>query len=117
MFIEAHGQSVTNSLRYAALQVDKIRYFNHEPLDWVRFIQNNSDSPDDFYKLLPRARADTIYCSDRIFSNSNFYCHPEIFSILGNAYKFRSSGATETDEHVLEELIVKSNIRVELLCL
>jgi hypothetical protein len=116
IFIEANGKSLIDSLRYAALRIDQICYFNNEKYDWVRFIQNDKDHPDNFFKRLPYARLDTVYISDDPLSECNFYCHPDLFSLIGNVYKIRKQHPERTDEVNLMDLFVKCDIRVERIC-
>ena len=116
IFIEANGKSLIDSLRYAALRIDQICYFNNEKYDWVRFIQNDKDHPDNFFKLLPYARLDTVYVSNDPLSECNFYCHPDLFSLIGNVYKIKEQHPTRSDEFNLMDLFVKCDIRIEHIC-
>ena len=116
IFIELQGDSLFGTLKWASLQIDKICYFNQQHYDWVRFIQNNEDNPDDFFKILPYVSLDTIYCTSDTFSESNFYCHPELFSLLGNVYKLKERFPDRTDEFTLMDLFVRCNIRIEKIC-
>lgn len=113
IFVEAHASSLLDSLRYAALLVDKIRYFQKEKYDWIRYIQNNNDNPDKFFKRLDYARTDTVYFSSDSLIDCNFYCHPDLFSLIGNVYKLREKYRERTDELQLQDFFTICNIRAE----
>jgi hypothetical protein len=114
-FIETHADSIIDSLRHAALVADQKRYFENEKYDWVHFIQNFDDEIDIFSKRLEYARSDTIYFSRPLPAESNFYCHPDMFSILGNTYKLRELFPERSDNLNMMDFFTKCNIRAETL--
>lgn len=79
IFLEAHGDSILNSVRYSAQQLIGILERNQETYDWVRFVQDTDNDPDQFYEMIEQARKDCVY----VFHNS-FYCSINLYATLAN---------------------------------
>lgn len=79
IFIEAHGQSVVDSIKYSVAEISKIQTQNNETYDWVRFVQNSDDDPDQFFKIIGQVQKDQVY----VFRNS-FYCHRNLYLTFAN---------------------------------
>ena len=74
IFIEAHGESTVESIKYSVAEISRIQTQNNEMYDWVRFVQNSDDDPDRFFKIIGQAQKDQVY----VFRNS-FYCHRDLY--------------------------------------
>jgi len=83
--------------RDASIQIDRNKFINRAPIDWVLFAINPAVRYENFLNHWPYMEKDTIYSTEpdsfSRFAQSrstllgNFYCRPHVFAFLGNAYK------------------------------
>lgn len=83
--------NTTDSERFLvdpALEIDSIIYEKRQPIDFVLYLQNTNHRYKDFLKMVPYMGDDndTMYFPNRKVP-SNFYCKPEVLSMISNMYK------------------------------
>ena len=83
--------------RDASIQIDRNKFIDRAPIDWVLFATNPDVRYENFLNHWPYMEKDTIYSTEpdsfsrfvqsRSTLLGNFYCRPHVFAFLGNVYK------------------------------
>jgi hypothetical protein len=99
--LEVNDDDILKGFSKIALKVDELVYVDKVKVDWVLYMSKDQDVK--FGQFLDAAKyasgvTDTLFFADALESpypnippspdiNSNFYCKPHVFSMLGNLYK------------------------------
>lgn len=109
------------AIRDLALDVDEAIYIDRLPIDWILYCVNDNIRFEDFAamaKYIPQDSRTVFLTGDNTLPwevdgcapamLENFYCRPQLFSILGNAYKLKDFSidlrAESRDKEIMPEL-------------
>lgn len=93
---------------------------NVNPVNWVLYCENNNVLLDDFLTTAKHFPVDykTVFCTAprkiNSLGNKNFYCRPNVFSLISNIYKLNSTSDT-LDDTIFAHTVSKLNLDIEVL--